>query len=61
MAMVNDVLRKIAYDCAYYNLNFTQTLEYERDKCEEWGIPYNRHVKRRLDALKRQIMNEWER
>lgn len=59
--MLKDVLYNIAYHCTSNNLNFTQTLEYERWTCEEWGIPYNRHIKRRLDALKRQIMDEWER
>lgn len=59
--MVNAILWSIAEHCTTHNLNFTQTLEYEREQCQAWGIPYNRHVKRRLDALKRQIMNGWER
>lgn len=58
---MNAILWSIAEYCTAHNLNFTQTLEYEREQCAQWGIPYNRHVKRRLDALKRQIMNEWER
>lgn len=59
--MVNATLWSIAEHCVTHNLGFMQTLEYEREQCAQWGIPYNRHIKRRLDALKRQIMNEWER
>ena len=58
--MVNAILWNIAEYCTSRNLGFMQTLEYEREQCAQWGIPYNRHVKRRLDAIKRQIMNEWE-
>ena len=59
--MLKDVLYNIAYHCTSKNLGFIQTLKYEREQCAQWGIPYNRHVKRRLDAIKRQIMNGWER
>lgn len=55
--MVNAILWSIAEHCTTHNLGFMQTLKYEREQC----IPYNRHVKRRLDAIKRRIMNEWER
>ena len=59
--MVNAILWSIAEYCTTHNLGFMQTLAYEREQCEQWGIPYNRHVKRRLDIIKRRIMNEWER
>ena len=59
--MVNAILWGIAEYCTSHNLGFMQTLEFEHEQCAQWGIPYNRHVKRRLDAIKRQIMNEWER
>lgn len=59
--MLKDVLYNIAYHCTSNNLGFVETLKYEHWACEEWGIPYNRHIKRRLDTLKRQIMDNWER
>ena len=59
--MFKDILYHIAYHCTTNDFSFMETLRYERWACGSWGIPYNRHVKRRLDTLKRQIMNGWER
>lgn len=59
--MIRDSLYQIAYRATSHNLNFTQTLMYEREQCAAWGIPYNRHTKRRLDAIKRKIMDSWEK
>lgn len=59
--MVNAILWNIAEHCTSHNLGFMQTLEYEREQCAQWGVSYDRHVKRRLDAIKRRIMDEWKR
>lgn len=59
--MTKDALYQIAYRATSHNLNFTQTLLYEREQCKAWGIPYNRHTKKRLDKAKRAILDTWER
>lgn len=59
--MIKDALYQIAYHCTSSNFSFTQTLEYERKQCKAWGIPYNRHTKKRLDKAKRAILDTWEK
>lgn len=50
-------LYDIAYELITLNLPYFEMLEMEKFLCKEYCIPYNRHVKRRLDELKRRIAN----